>query len=232
MQAANRVTTTRSFAGQTITHEVICGVYLIICTVTGEMYVGSSVDIRRRWRQHRSLLRGGRSNCTNLQAAWDQHPERFSFAILRECAENDLHIIEQEYMDRLTPVLNSTPRAGTTLGKRMSAEQRVRLRQRPQSIARTYLFQGEMRTVNQIAAAQGCSVATLYSRLRAGGSLEAPIANRLSPPIDVGGRMLTPREISEEFDLPLTSVYSRINLGWSGSDLTKPAGPGGRKRRG
>lgn len=229
----HRITTNRSFAGVTITHEVICGVYAIICFATGEMYVGSSVDIRRRWRQHRSLLRGQRNSCSRLQSAWDAHPEQFSFAILRECAEDDLHKVEQEWMDRLQPVLNDAPRAGSSLGKRMTAEQRARLRQRPQSTAQLHRFRGEMRTVSQIAGELGCSVATLYARLRAGRSIEEPLANRPAAALDVGGgRMLTPREIAEEFDLPLTSVYSRINLGWTGADLVKPAQPGGRKRRG
>ena len=37
--------------------EVICGIYEIVNKVNGEKYVGQSVDIYKRWKQHRNELK-------------------------------------------------------------------------------------------------------------------------------------------------------------------------------
>ena len=34
------------------------GVYQIICVANGKIYIGSAINLRRRWEQHRRLLRG------------------------------------------------------------------------------------------------------------------------------------------------------------------------------
>lgn len=207
--------------------------YLIVSTATGEMYVGSSTDVRRRWRQHRNLLRRGANPCARLQAAWTAYPERFSFAVLRECAENDLHALEQQYIDSLKPALNSDPKAGSSIGRRMTAEQRLQLRGRPQSSAVHRDFRGEKRTVPEIATILGVTPAAIYSRLRAGGAVEPRTTNNFSNPVDVGGgRSLTPRAIAEEFALPLTTVYSRLRRGWTGEALTCPRKHRGRHSKG
>lgn len=36
----------------------ISGVYSIVNNVTGDFYIGSSVDVKRRWTAHRSPLSG------------------------------------------------------------------------------------------------------------------------------------------------------------------------------
>ncbi len=152
----------------------MCGVYAIICTITGEMYVGSSVDVRRRWRQHRNMLRKGRSTCTGLQQAWTEHPEHFSFALLMECAEARLHDVEQMWLERLQPALNRDGRAGSALGRRLTAEQREALKKRPQSTARRHQYKGELLTVPEIAQRSGMQQVTIYARLRKGVALEQP----------------------------------------------------------
>lgn len=206
---------------------VICGVYVAICTATGEMYVGSSRDCRQRWRQHRALLRGRRSPCRALQSAWDQHPEKLSFAVLLECGQDELLYHEQRYIDWLQPALNTVGTAGTSLGHKMSPEVRERLKQRPQSRAELHKFEGEMLPVPEIARRLGVTPAGVYARIRAGRSAAPRRQKDRTAPIDIGGRLLTIKEISEEFALPLTTVYSRLRLGWTGADLVAP-----RKRRG
>lgn len=136
------------------------------------MYVGSSVDVRRRWRQHRHRLRRNESTSTKLQAAWNAHPDRFSFALLIECAEVELHTQEQVWFDRLQPVLNVDGRAGTSLGRRLTLEQRERLKRRPQSQARRYAYGGEMLTIPEIAERTGMHQVTLYARVRKGIPLD------------------------------------------------------------
>lgn len=40
-----------------------------------KFYVGCSANCRKRWREHRCLLRQGKHACAALQADWDRLPE-------------------------------------------------------------------------------------------------------------------------------------------------------------
>ncbi len=59
------------------------GIYSITHIVSGKRYIGSSVNILRRWNAHRSAL--NRHICDNphLQNSWDKYgPDSFEFEIL------------------------------------------------------------------------------------------------------------------------------------------------------
>ena len=59
------------------------GIYAIRNTVDEKRYVGSAVDILRRWARHRKDLRKGRHHAIKLQRAWDKHGESaFAFEVL------------------------------------------------------------------------------------------------------------------------------------------------------
>jgi len=219
---SNKPVNRRTVAGQTIEAEILCGVYLIVCYATGDMYVGSSVDVKRRWRQHRSVLRGDRSSCAKLQTAWDRYPEQFSFSLLRECLETELHKYEQYYIDMLNPVLNSAPAAGTNKGFRMSADQRARLRLRPQSTPKLHRVGDEMLTAAEVARRLGVRVGTVHRRVQMGTDIARPIEHQTPPALLVHGESLTPREIAARYGLPLTTIYTRLRLGWSGDQLAIP----------
>lgn len=84
-----------------------CGIYQILCAASGEIYVGSSVQIYVRWHQHRYFLRRGTSNCLKLQRAWKKHGEQaFRFSVLEECSPGVLEQREQHYINELKPALN------------------------------------------------------------------------------------------------------------------------------
>ena len=48
------------------------GIYIITNMVTAETYIGSSVDIARRWSDHRRELKTNRHKNALLQAAYDR----------------------------------------------------------------------------------------------------------------------------------------------------------------
>lgn len=61
----------------------LSGVYLIRNTVTGKVYVGSSVNIKERWYRHRLYLGKGEHHCPHLQMAWKAYGESaFTFEVL------------------------------------------------------------------------------------------------------------------------------------------------------
>lgn len=78
----------------------VCGIYKICSVTTGKVYVGQSVDIRSRWRDHiRAALAFG--NKTNLlySAMSDEGPENFTFEILEEVPRSELNEREKYYID-------------------------------------------------------------------------------------------------------------------------------------
>lgn len=63
------------------------GVYRIRNRVTGDVYIGSAVDIERRVKAHQGLLNIGHHHNKLLQAAWDEHgAPAFAFGIAEETA--------------------------------------------------------------------------------------------------------------------------------------------------
>lgn len=66
----------------------IPGIYLITNTVTGTVYVGQAVNIRKRWEVHRSTLAAGKHGNRYLQRAWTKYgADAFQFSILRDLSD-------------------------------------------------------------------------------------------------------------------------------------------------
>jgi hypothetical protein len=83
------------------------GIYVIRCDVTGDEYVGKSVNIPVRWYMHRYYLNDGRGVNLKLQAAWNAHGESaFSFRIWKQCGRQSLEHYEQTAINELHPTLN------------------------------------------------------------------------------------------------------------------------------
>ncbi len=75
-------------------------IYKIINFVNNKFYVGSTVNSKVRFRQHRKLLRKNRHHCAHLQAAWNKYGEdKFTFVIVEEVPEGRaLQEIEEIYL--------------------------------------------------------------------------------------------------------------------------------------
>lgn len=99
---------------------MLSGIYQITCVRNGQIYVGSSKNIPKRWAEHRRALRKGRSNCRYLQHAWIKHGEAsFRFHVIEECIEESLEGREQFYIDTLRPAFNSITDVKRRFGKEM-----------------------------------------------------------------------------------------------------------------
>lgn len=112
----------------------LCGIYKIENTISGKCYIGSSVNLRDRWREHRLKLRTHRHRSKHMQAAWDFYGEdAFIFVILEIVADaHDLLTREQHWIDTLKVCdreygYNSTPVAGSRLGSINSEETRRKI---------------------------------------------------------------------------------------------------------
>ena len=108
--------------------DIKSGIYEILCTVNGRRYIGSAVDLAKRWREHYTQLNGGKHHSRHLQRAWDKHGESaFVFRVLGEVGRDELIAKEQEAIDSLKPEFNSRPKAASQLGFKHSAESRRRM---------------------------------------------------------------------------------------------------------
>lgn len=111
----------------------ISGIYEIRNKLNGKSYIGSTVDLGARRREHWGRLRRGTHPNKYLSNAWNKYGESvFEFNIIGMCPKEKLIAIEQHMLDSLGPAYNVCPKAGTSLGRRHTAESRHRM-----SVART-----------------------------------------------------------------------------------------------
>jgi len=74
---------------------IISGIYSITQLSTGKRYIGSSVNIKRRWNSHKSALNRGINDNPHLQNAWKKYgQDSFLFEII-ESNINE-HLLEQK----------------------------------------------------------------------------------------------------------------------------------------
>lgn len=89
----------------------ISGVYKITNTITGNFYIGSSKNIKKRWTDHKSPSRWKEHPGMKLYQAFIKYGlNNFTFDIIEETAE--LHNREQYYIEQLNPSYNSNRAKG------------------------------------------------------------------------------------------------------------------------
>ena len=106
-----------------------CGVYEISNSINRHRYIGSSVNVDRRWQDHKSQLRGGYHHSTYLQRAWNKYGEdNFKFNILFYAEKEHIHMFEQMALDKLSPKYNMSESANAPmLGRHHSMESRKKI---------------------------------------------------------------------------------------------------------
>ena len=83
--------------------EKISGIYVIVNTVNGKVYVGQAVDIHKRWINHKSKLNNSHHFNQSLQSAWIKYgASSFKFEVLENCSINQLSEREQFYINYYT----------------------------------------------------------------------------------------------------------------------------------
>ena len=87
--------------------EIISGVYKITNTVTGDFYIGSSKDVKKRWTSHKCKCVWNR--CPNNPMYLDMQKynlNKFEFQILAEVEADKLKEAEQQFIETLKPTYN------------------------------------------------------------------------------------------------------------------------------
>lgn len=80
------------------------GVYCILCLKNRKIYIGQSVNIKKRFVNHRYMLRKGTHNNKNLQKAWNKYgQEMFKFFLIEETTKKAIHKRELWWIKTLQP---------------------------------------------------------------------------------------------------------------------------------
>lgn len=69
-----------------------CGIYAILNKITNQIYVGQSINIKKRFRNHKWFLNHNEHSNDYLQHAWNKYGEvSFEFIILEYCSKEELN---------------------------------------------------------------------------------------------------------------------------------------------
>jgi group I intron endonuclease len=75
------------------------GIYKIQNSTNNKIYIGSAVDIKKRWRDHKWCLIHNKHHNSHLQSSWIKYgADSFEFSIILECEINDLLTKELNYI--------------------------------------------------------------------------------------------------------------------------------------
>lgn len=114
--------------------QFIMGVYKIHSKKNGKIYIGSSIDIQIRRRNHFNSLRGGRHTNKKLQNHFNKYGEDdLLFEVitttndLKEMLEIEQKLINE--FDAFKTGFNMSPNAGNSLGRKHSVETKQKLSQ-------------------------------------------------------------------------------------------------------
>ena len=101
-------------------------VYTITNVINGKLYIGSSINYKKRKLKHLCHLRSGKHHSPILQTAYNKYGEEsFIFnAIEHSIDPKNMLEREQHYIDTLKPYYNCSPTAGSPLGVKHTDEAR------------------------------------------------------------------------------------------------------------
>ena len=86
----------------------ISGIYKITNTVTGDCYIGSSKDVKKRWNEHKCPSSWKRLPNSQLYQDMRKYGvDKFIFEILAEVEIDKLKEKEQQFIEKLKPIYNN-----------------------------------------------------------------------------------------------------------------------------
>lgn len=111
------------------------GIYQIVCIFNGNSYIGSSINIIKRWKDHKYDLNAGRHRNLHLRKAWEKYGQNcFVFQVL-ELHESSKNLAESEarWLLAIQPEFNLTFEVGAPNRGKKGAESHMFGRKMPQA---------------------------------------------------------------------------------------------------
>ena len=120
------------------------GVYQITCIPSGNVYIGSSVALDRRLREHKRELRIGTHCSSYMQNSWNKYGhDAFEFKVLVICEKDMTLFYEQILLDALEPKFNTAKIAGSNAGIARSDETKKRMSKAQRNSRKKYEWKGQ-----------------------------------------------------------------------------------------
>lgn len=105
------------------------GIYQIT-SPSGKRYIGSALNIKQRWKHHRTTLRNGVHHNDHLQKSCNKHGfDALEFKVLLICDKSNLTFYEQRAIDIIRPEFNILRTARSALGFKFSEQQLATLKE-------------------------------------------------------------------------------------------------------
>lgn len=114
-----------------MSRKLICGIYEITNTINLKKYIGQSIDVEKRLKQHKNKLSKGFHPNIYLQRSWNINgSESFKFNLLEICRIEELSEKEIAYIEKFQEInksFNLTSGGEGSLGRVVSEETRAKL---------------------------------------------------------------------------------------------------------
>ena len=92
------------------------------------IYIGSSINISKRWKEHLNDLKRHKHHSIKLQRHYDKYGVAdIHFSIITECEKADIENTEQFFIDAYKPYFNSCPKVGSPHLPNVSEETRKKM---------------------------------------------------------------------------------------------------------
>lgn len=105
----------------------LSSVYLILNIKNQKIYIGSAINLKRRFKQHKSELRLNKHDNKHLQRSYNKYGnESFIYLKLEETNPEDLINREQYWIDTLKPEYNIRKFAKSNLGCRWNLSEETK----------------------------------------------------------------------------------------------------------
>ena len=105
----------------------ISAVYKITNTVTGDFYIGSSNDVKRRWANHKCPSSWKRFPNNQLYKDMQEYGvDKFEFQVIEEVEEGSLKEREQYFIETLKPTYNNYNANGLDVERRKETQKKYK----------------------------------------------------------------------------------------------------------
>ena len=117
----------------------ISGIYRITNTITGDFYIGSSKDVKRRWREHKRQSRlKQHPNNPLYQDMRKYGVDKFELEILEEVEIEKLKEMEQQFIETLKPTYNDRNANGLDIERHKESQKEYHKTERYKEYQKEY----------------------------------------------------------------------------------------------
>ena len=135
----------------------ISGVYKITNTVTGDFYIGSSNDVKKRWREHKCQSKWNEQpNSPMYQDMKNYGTDKFEFQVIEEVEESFLKEKEQYFIETLKPTYNQMNAKGLNIERFKESQKEYDKSNKYKKYKKEYnnqlcIYNNEILTLNALA---------------------------------------------------------------------------------